>query len=70
LKSRRSRCRLPLPTYYVLAVSLLSRRILKLSRNIIEAGLVVAYQTSSGVALDIAVRTAERRYKSNCSDRS
>jgi hypothetical protein len=48
---------------------LLSRRTLKLSRNMIEAGLVVAYQRSSGVALDVTVRTGGRRHESNSSDR-
>jgi hypothetical protein len=41
-KSKRSRRRLPLPARYVLAVPLLSRRTLTLSRNMIEAGLAVA----------------------------
>jgi hypothetical protein len=35
----------------------------------IEAGLAVADQRSSGVALHVAVRTGGRRHKSNSSDR-
>jgi hypothetical protein len=68
-KSRRSRYRLPLPAPHALAIPLLSHCTLKLSRNMIEAGLVASDLRSSGVALHVIVRTAGRRYKSNCSDR-
>lgn len=64
-RSNRSHYRLPLPTPHILTVPLLSHRTLKLSRNIIEAGLVTSDSRSSDMALYSAVRTRERRHKSN-----